>query len=124
MQIESYFREVEDFVQGHPFVRSSHITFDDRGAHTGFIRGDAVLIDDSTLHWREYVDVQQGVLRLMYSYQHMDSNRSLIFRYDNTEHHSSIATYPHHKHSGSEANVEPSTAPSLADVLAEIVRQK
>ncbi len=124
MQIENYFQDVENFVQHHPFVRSSHITFDDRGAYTGFIRGDAVLIDDSTLHWREYVDVQQGVLRLMYSYQYMDSNRSLIFRYDNTEHHPLIATYPHHKHIGSESNVEPSTAPSLAEVLAEIVRKK
>ena len=41
---------------------------------------------------------------------------------DNTEHHPQIATYPHHKHEGSEENVIPSFAPTLAAVLAEIER--
>ncbi len=58
----------------------------------------------------------------MYSYQYMDTENNLIFRYDNTEHHRklNLPTFPHHKHDGREDNVVSSDAPFLADVLKEI----
>jgi hypothetical protein len=45
----------------------------------------------------------------------------LIFRYDNSADITArdFATYPHHKHVGD--IIEVSTAPSLSDVLAEII---
>jgi hypothetical protein len=53
----------------------------------------------------------------------MDAEQSLVFRYDNTGHHKklNLPTYPHHKHEGSEQMVVPSSAPSLAEVLEEIM---
>jgi hypothetical protein len=52
----------------------------------------------------------------------MDANHGLIFRYDNTGHHKklNLATYPHHKHEGTEDRVLSSAAPTLAEVLLEI----
>jgi hypothetical protein len=52
----------------------------------------------------------------------MDATQELIFRYDNSGHHRklNLATYPDHKHDGSEDKIVTSNAPDLAAVLAEI----
>ena len=46
----------------------------------------------------------------------------MCIRDSNTEHHRklNLATFPHHKHDGSEENVVQSDAPFLAEVLEEI----
>ncbi|WP_263983390.1 toxin-antitoxin system TumE family protein [Nostoc flagelliforme] len=50
------------------------------------------------LHLREFVYVEISPDRKMYSYQYMNSENNLIFRYDNTEHHRklNLTTFPHH----------------------------
>lgn len=45
-----------------------------------------------------------------YHWQHHTADQS-IHRWDNTPHHSNIATYPHHFHDGREENVVTSTLP-------------
>ena len=122
MRIEAYFREIRRTLEIYPGIRLSNVTYDKRGAHAGFIRGELVFVDDSVLHMREFVDVESTVERLMYAYQYMDADRQLIFRYDNSGHHRNLdlPTYPHHKHEGSQSNVIASSAPILAEVLAEI----
>jgi len=72
------------------------------------------------LHLREFVYVEISIDRKMYSYQYMNSENKLIFRYDNTEHHRklNLPTFPHHKHDGSEDNE--SDAPFLNEVLNEV----
>lgn len=79
-------------------------------------------MDDSVLHFREYVDTETEPDRLMYAYQYVDQDDQLFFRYDNTGHHKKLrlVTYPHHKHDGREDKVIPSDAPDLSDVLLEI----
>ncbi|MBU0512486.1 MAG: hypothetical protein KJ638_12400 [Chloroflexi bacterium] len=122
MRIEAYFREIPRTLEIYPGIRLSNVTYDKRGAHADFIRGELVFVDDSVLHIREFVDVESTVERLMYAYQYMDADRQLIFRYDNSGHHRNLdlPTYPHHKHEGSQSNVIASSAPILAEVLAEI----
>jgi hypothetical protein len=79
-------------------------------------------VDGSSLHLREFVDVEIEVDRLTYVYQYMDSAKRLVFRYDNTGHHKklSLLTYPHHKHESSGHNIVASPAPDLTVVLSEI----
>ena len=122
MQIDAYFEQIRRTVDNCPFVRSSSILTDDRATFQGFVRGDLVFIDHTCLHWREFVNVQSGLLQLMYSFQYMDTQGRLIFRYDNADHHVAVATFPHHKHEGTQKNVIPSSAPTLADLLEEIGR--
>ena len=76
---------------------------------------------DAYFQWIRDI-IEATVDRLMYVYQYVDPSGGLVFRYDNTGHHKklSLATYPHHKHEGSEQNVLDSPAPYLADVLGEI----
>ena len=122
MRIEAYFRQIEKIIEACLVVQLSNVTYEKRGTHEGFIRGDLCFVDGSTLHLREFVDVEITEDRVMYVYQYMDSSDKLVFRYDNTGHHKKlgISTYPHHKHEGSEDNVIRSTAPALVTVLQEI----
>lgn len=123
MRIEAYFRQIQRIIETScPVIQLPNITYEKRGTHERFIRGVLYFIDGSTLHLREFVDVEIAEDRLMYVYQYMDSSDKLVFRYDNTGHHKKLdlSTYPHHKHEGSEDNVVPSAAPVLVTVLQEI----
>jgi hypothetical protein len=122
LRIEAYFQQLREIIDSCPIVRSFNVTYDKRGSHEGFIRGEVYFVDGSVLHVREFVDVEIGVDRLTYVYQYMDPAKRLVFRYDNTGHHKklNLLTYPHHKHEGSEYNVVASPAPDLVAVLSEI----
>lgn len=122
MRIEAYFRKIEKIIEACPVIQLSNVTYEKRGTHEGFIRGELYFVDGSTLHLREFVDVEITENRLMYAYQFNDSSKNMVFRYDNTGHHKKLGlpTYPHHKHNGVENNVIPSVAPDLAIVLQEI----
>lgn len=122
MRIEAYFRQIEKIIEACPVIQLTNVTYEKRGTHEGFIRGEFYFVDGSSLHLREFVDVEITADRLMYAYQFNDSSKNLVFRYDNTGHHKKLglSTYPHHKHDGGENNVIPSAAPDLAIVLQEI----
>ena len=122
MRIEAYFRQIEKIIEACPVIQLSNVTYEKRGTHEGFIRGELYFVDGSTLHLREFVDVEITEDRLMYAYQFNDSSKNMVFRYDNTGHHKKLglSTYPHHKDNGGENNVIPSVAPDLAIVLQEI----
>lgn len=122
MRIEDYFAQIKQTIDAYAVVQSFNVTYDKRGTHEGFIRGEIYFVDGSMLHVREFVDVELTIDRLMYTYHYSDASKNLIFRYDNTGHHKdlNLPTYPHHKHDGSEENVIASPAPDLAAVLKEI----
>jgi Family of unknown function (DUF6516) len=122
LRVDEYFAQLSELISACPLIQLSRITYDHRGTHEGFVRGELTFIDESTLHLREYVDVENGIDRLMYVYQYMNPQTRLVFRYDNTGHHRELKldSYPHHKHDGSEDNVIASHAPTLSDVLSEI----
>jgi hypothetical protein len=56
----------------------------------------------------------------MHSYHYQGADDSLIFRHDDTPHHSGLPNFPHHKHVGSEPNVISVAPPDLPTVLQEI----
>jgi hypothetical protein len=125
LRVDAYFQSVHAAITVCLWVRTSTLHFDERATYQGFLRGEIYFVDGSVLHVREFVDTERAVDRLAYSYQYMDHDRRLIFRYDNTGHHRrlNLPTYPHHKHDGSEEQVIPSTARTLAEVLDEIGAQ-
>lgn len=121
MLIDDYFQTIRDTLEACSAVHSSSVTYDKRTSYVGFIRGTILLLDGSTLHFREFVDVETDIERYMYAYQYQRDDE-LVFRYDNTEHHRKLKlpTFPHHKHDGSETNVIAAQAHTLAAVLEEI----
>ncbi len=102
-----------------PFVQSPDVSLEKRGELVGFIRGEVSFEEGaSLLFFRELIDMRLPVERVMYAYHYQKVDGTLIFRYDNTAHHKSVPTFPHHKHGIN--GVMNSDVPSLEDVLREI----
>ncbi len=122
MLIEAYFQQINKIIASFSLVKSFNLITEKAGIYQGFIRGEIYFLDNSILHLREFVDVETVITRDMYSYQYMDEENHLIFRYDNTRHHKqlNLPNYPHHKHDGNQNNIISSNAPMLVDVLQEI----
>ncbi|MCC5619732.1 DUF6516 family protein [Nostoc sp. CHAB 5836] len=122
MLIEDYFQEIQLLIESSEIVKIFHVETEKRGMYEGFIRAKLEFKDNSLLHLREFVYVEISPDRKMYSYQYMNSENNLIFRYDNTEHHRklNLPTFPHHKHDKSEDNIVKSDAPFLTEILKEI----
>ncbi len=122
MLIEEYFARTRSFLEGLAIAKSFEIETDARADYVGFIRGIVYFQDGTILHIREFVDVELSIDRGKYSYQYMDQNDQLIFRYDNAPHHQklNISTFPHHKHKQQENNIVSSTAPFLEEICQEI----
>ena len=118
--IERYLQTLLDTVAASPIVRSSSVLFDKRTLDAGLIRGELTFADGSCLYFRELVEMQARVIRIMYSYHYQREDGSLIFRYDDTPHFRTLPQFPHHKHVGSQANAFPSQPPDLIAVLREI----
>jgi len=109
--IEEYFQAILDLLASLPFIVSSDVNLEKRG-EVGFQD------DSSLLFFRELIDMRLSVEKMMYAYHYQKADGTLIFRYDNTAHHKSISTFPHHKHETDK--VTGSNAPSLEQVLREI----
>jgi hypothetical protein len=82
-------------------------------------------MDGSQLHFREYLDGIRGeaqssiqIDKLSYSYHFQDSERQMLFRYDNAAHKPALPAQEH-KHVGDTVAV--AAAPTLEDVLVEIL---
>jgi hypothetical protein len=118
--IDLYVRVLAEALAASPIVRSSTILTDKRTLQSGLIRGDVYFPDGSRLHFRELLEAEATASRLMYSYHYLKADGTLIFRYDDTPHHSHLPGYPHHKHVGDESSVVSADPPGLESVLQEI----
>jgi hypothetical protein len=122
LPIEEYFQQLQTAIKTCSVIVSFTFSCEKRDVYEGFIRSEIKFIDSSVLYVREFVSVETTIERDMYTYQYMDSQNILLFRYDNTPHHKklNLPTFPHHKHDGIEDNVIASPAPLLVEVLQEI----
>jgi hypothetical protein len=96
----------------------TNLQIDQRSMVRGFVVGVLTFNDDSELHFREFIDLTNIEPRLMYAYHYQDVDKKLIFRYDNAPHKPALAQ-PEHKHTSE--GVILSSAPSLVDVIDEIM---
>jgi hypothetical protein len=96
------------------------VQIDPRSSLRGFVVGLLRFSDRSELHFREFVDTTLEEPRLMYAYHYQDFQKQLIFRYDNAAHR---LRPPQVEHKHTPAGVAISDAPTLAQVVDEILRQ-
>ena len=119
MLITEYFRRKEEIVSSFPAITSTEITLDQRTRHIGLIKGILTFHDGSELHFKEFVEVTNEVVKYKYAYHYQKDNK-LIFRYDN--HPILLRNIPeHHKHDQSEENILKSGIPDIQAVLNEIL---
>lgn len=92
---------------------------ENRAGGQGYLAGSITFQDGSILFLREYLSVASTqVQREMYSYHYQDAAQQLRFRYDNALHRPQLGTREH-KHTPE--GIVAGAAPTLAEVLQEIV---
>jgi len=119
--IERYFDRLERDILYFRNIRSYSLYKKVYSSKQGFMSGSVIFMDESILEFSEVKDVESEY-RIKYRYHYMNKDKDLIFRYDNANHFSNIATFPHHKHL--EDDVMESDEPGLFDVLLEIARME
>ncbi len=98
-KIKRHFDRLEKTIGDDPLVVLSDFHRVYTSPATAFVKGKARFINNSLLNIFQHVRINEGKLFISdYRYHYMDSASSLIFRYDNAEHHPEIKTSPHHKH--------------------------
>ena len=119
MLISEYFQQIESQIADCIYIIETSLVKDKRSLHIGIIEGELFFIDESRLHFIEFVNVKETIEVYKYSYHYQNRNGNLIFRYDMAPHHREIETFPHHKHIHSNKVME-TYAPGLVQVLDEI----
>jgi hypothetical protein len=117
-----YARQIEDVLNAVVATGEATVVdlkIDHRSSLHGFLSGMLRFSDHSELHFREFVDTSQPEPRLMYAYHYQDAQKTLVFRYDNAAHRPPLLQ-AEHKHTP--GGVDVSHAPTLSEVVAEILR--
>jgi hypothetical protein len=117
--ISEYFQKIESQIADFIYIIETSLVKDKPSLNLGIIEGELFFIDESKLHFIEFVNVKETIEVYKYSYPYQDRNSDLIFRYDMAPHHQEIKTFPHHKHIHSNNVIQTST-PAFAQVLDEI----
>lgn len=79
------------------WILSFSFSVDTRSNYIGFIQGKLEFLQGSSLFFKEYVDLQESIEKLSYSFHYQDRENHLIFRYDNAKHKPDLG-YTDHKH--------------------------
>ncbi len=101
-------------------IVSFTFSVDARSNHIGFIQGSLEFLQGSRLFFREYVDLQESIEKLSYSFHYQDQENNLIFRYDNAQHKPDLG-YVEHKHIRDK--IISSKIPDIEQVILEIVNE-
>lgn len=64
----------------------------------------------------------QGKTLERYSYYWLTAADELKIGWDNAPHHAALATFPHHKHVGTQNNLQPSSQARLEEVIEVILQ--
>ncbi len=80
MLITEYFRKIESQIADCVNILEISIFKDNRSLHIGIIEGKLLFIDESELHFIEFINVKQTTEVYKYSYHYQDRNGNLIFR--------------------------------------------
>ena len=100
------------------WILSFSFSVDSRSNYIGFIQGNLEFLQGSRLFFKEYVDLQESVEKLSYSFHYQNYKNNLIFRYDNAKHKPDLG-YKNHKHI--KGNIIPSEIPEIEQVILEII---
>jgi len=98
--IQSFFSKVKASLIISPIIRSYNINNEVVKELEGFIRFNAVLINDDNLEIFLYTTVNGELEIKKYSVHWQSNDGELRKRWDNAPHHREIKTFPNHVHIG------------------------
>jgi hypothetical protein len=105
-----------------PIIRAFTIIEERTGLDNGYLRVRAELTNHDFLELAEYFAIHNDAVQVKrYRYQWMDSTQQVLRkRWDNAPHHSELPNFPYHLHDGDEANVVPSAAIQIVEIIAHL----
>ena len=115
----SLFREALGKIEDYGFSDTIEIREEIRANKQAVLNAKVVMVDNSVLHIKEYIDARYGIERLSYAYHYQDRDGNLIFRYDNAKHRPDLG-FNAHKHL-SDGTISAATLPDISDIIDEIV---
>jgi hypothetical protein len=95
------------------WILSFSFSVDSRSNYVEFLQG-------SHLFFKEYIDLQESIEKLSYSFHYQDHENNLIFRYDNAKHKPDLG-YTDHKHI--KGKIIQSKIPDIEQVILEIISE-
>ena len=113
------FRKALEKIEQYGFSDSIEIKEEIRENKQAVLDARVVLIDNSVLYIKEYIDARYGIERMSYGYQYQDREGNLIFRYDNAKHRPDLG-YEAHKHLA-DGSISAAALPDIFDLVDEIL---
>ncbi len=113
------FRKGIQKIENYGYADSIDIREEIRANKQGILNVKVVLINQSVLHIKEYLDAKYRINRLSYAYQYQDRTGQLIFRYDNAAHRP-VLGFNEHKHSN-DGTIHEAALPDIFDFVDEII---
>lgn len=113
------FRQGIEKLDNFGYTESIEIKEEIRPNKQAIIKAKIILVDNSVLYIKEYIDAKYKIEKVSYAYQYQDSNGRLIFRYDNAVHRPALR-FKEHKHIKAEVIIEASL-PDISDIIDEVV---
>lgn len=123
MLLNTYQNNIVSIIQKYVdngYIMSFYFSVDTKSNYIGFIQGSLEFLQGSQLFFREYVDLQESIEKLSYSFHYQDQYNNLIFRYDNAQHKPDLG-YSEHKHIRDK--IMPSKIPEIEQVILEIINE-
>jgi hypothetical protein len=123
MLLNTYQNNIVSIIQKYVdngYIMSFYYSVDTKSNYIGFIQGSLEFLQGSQLFFREYVDLQESIEKLSYSFHYQDQYNNLIFRYDNAQHKPDLG-YSEHKHIRDK--IMPSKIPEIEQVILEIINE-
>lgn len=116
--IDEHLVEIEKIIKEDYLVIFSDFQKIYTSQNTAYIKAKTKFIDDSFLSIFHHVRDENGLFSFDYRYHYMDSENTMIFRYDNAPHYPEVHSFPHHKHTSAE--IKESEMPCIKNILSEI----
>jgi hypothetical protein len=113
------FREALERIENYGYSDSIEIREEIRANKQAVLYAKVVLIDNSVMHIKEYIDARYGIERLSYAYQYQDRVGNLIFRYDNAKHRPKLG-FEAHKHIA-DGTILAASLPDVFNIVDEIM---
>jgi hypothetical protein len=124
MPLRSYlnqFRRQVRKLEDHGFSESLELKEEIRANKLAVVTAAVVLVNDSSLHIKAYIDGRYKIERISYSCHYQDSRGNCIFRYDNAN-HGPLPGSREHKHLNDGAIIE-SQLPEPSEIIEEVIRE-
>ena len=114
------FRKAMEKFEQYGYADIVDISEEIRANKQAILIAKVVLIDNSILYVREYIDAKYGIDRVSYAYQYQNSADQLIFRYDNAVHRPALG-FKEHRHSN-DGKIYEAELPDIFELADEILK--